>query len=112
MTAAEARELMLDWAEGRRSHANFFRGLNHGSMSTGDQAAHEAALNVSDAAEVQKWAAVAVALDAIDVVDAEVLPDAGRLREILLEFASRTSGRTVPTRETDRAVEAIIEATS
>ena len=61
MTADEAKERMLAWAEGRLSHANFHREVG-AYADPAARSACEVAIVQADAAEVAKWAAVYTAL--------------------------------------------------
>jgi hypothetical protein len=79
MTAAEAREQMLDWAEGRKSNWNVICDLT--PVEQRAEAIARAA--EADAAEVAKWGAVAASLavsEAAAIVVSDVALAMDRIR--------------------------------
>lgn len=81
MNAQEARDLALDYAEGRRSNQNLMLEVE---ASVEHRPQTLVAVAQADAAEVVKWAAIAQMLDSHEItlrVRAEMIgAEAGRLR--------------------------------
>lgn len=65
MTAGKARVVMLEWAEGRRSHTNVMLEMEAG-VEAENRVQTLAAIAAADAQEVVKWAAVYQALAVAD----------------------------------------------